>query len=132
MTSPAPLRLFRCGSLVFAPPDRAYPARMALNDTVATEREKPHKIGDTGGLFLLVPPSAGKLWRLKHRALGKERRSRSTHTLALTSQKRASGGTMPSGPRRAPGTPSRAPDAGPGALTCLVTGDCTVPELAVA
>jgi integrase len=31
-------------------------------------------MGDTGGLFLLVQPSGGKLWRLKYRVDGKEKK----------------------------------------------------------
>ena len=29
--------------------------------------EKPQKLFDGGGLFLLVTPTGGKLWRLKYR-----------------------------------------------------------------
>lgn len=50
---------------------------MALTDTAlrnAKAREKPYKMGDTGGLFLLVQPSGGKLWRLKYRIHGKEKK----------------------------------------------------------
>jgi len=39
---------------------------MALTDTAirnAKAKDKPYKLGDTGGLFLLVQPSGGKLWR---------------------------------------------------------------------
>lgn len=35
--------------------------------------EKPHKLADGGGLFLLVTPSGGKWWRLKYRFDGKEK-----------------------------------------------------------
>lgn len=34
--------------------------------------EKPYKLSDGGGLFLLVQPSGGKLWRWKYRIDGKE------------------------------------------------------------
>mgnify|MGYP002723422271 CR=1 FL=1 len=50
---------------------------MALTDTAirnAKPREKPYKMGDAGGLFLLVQPSGGKLWRLKYRVDGKEKK----------------------------------------------------------
>ncbi|MGE4305277.1 MAG: tyrosine-type recombinase/integrase [Novosphingobium sp.] len=50
---------------------------MALTDTAirnAKPREKPYKLGDSGGLFLLVQPSGGKLWRLKYRIHGKEKK----------------------------------------------------------
>jgi len=50
---------------------------MALSDTAirnAKPREKPFKMGDSDGLFLLVQPSGGKLWRLKHRIEGLEKK----------------------------------------------------------
>ena len=37
--------------------------------------EKPQKLFDGGGLFLLVTPSGGKLWRLKYRFDEKEKGS---------------------------------------------------------
>lgn len=50
---------------------------MALTDTAiknAKPGEKPKKMFDERGLFLLVQPSGGKLWRLKYRYLGKEKK----------------------------------------------------------
>ena len=50
---------------------------MALTDVAiknAKPRAKPYKIGDAGGLFLLVQPSGGKLWRLKYRLDGREKK----------------------------------------------------------
>ncbi|MAM37983.1 MAG: integrase [Erythrobacter sp.] len=50
---------------------------MALTDTAirnAKPKDKPYKMGDTLGLFLLVQPSGGKLWRLKYRIDGKEKK----------------------------------------------------------
>lgn len=50
---------------------------MALTDTTvrtAKPREKDYKLGDSGGLYLLVTPAGGKLWRLKFRTDGKERK----------------------------------------------------------
>lgn len=35
--------------------------------------EKPYKLSDSGGLFLLVTPNGGKWWRLKYRHAGKEK-----------------------------------------------------------
>lgn len=35
---------------------------------------RPYKMGDAGGLFLEVTPAGGKLWRLKYRFHGKEKR----------------------------------------------------------
>ena len=48
---------------------------MALTDVVvrsAKPAAKQYKLYDAGGLFLLVKPSGGKLWRLKYRYQGKE------------------------------------------------------------
>jgi integrase len=39
----------------------------------AKAREKPYKLSDGGGLYLLVQPNGSKLWRLKYRFLRKER-----------------------------------------------------------
>lgn len=55
---------------------------MALTDTAvrnAKPKDKPAKMGDTGGLYLLVQPAGGKLWRLDYRYGGKRK------TLALGS-----------------------------------------------
>jgi integrase len=49
---------------------------MALTDTTirnAKPGDKPLKLFDGGGLFLLVAPTGGKLWRLKYRFGGKEK-----------------------------------------------------------
>jgi len=40
----------------------------------AKPRTKPYKLYDEQGLFLLIQPSGGKLWRLKYRFLGKEKK----------------------------------------------------------
>lgn len=50
---------------------------MALTDTAirnAKPKDKPFKLGDAGGLFLLVQPSGGKLWRMKYRLDGREKK----------------------------------------------------------
>lgn len=50
---------------------------MPLTDVAirnAKPRAKPYKIGDSLGLFLLVQPTGGKLWRLKYRIDGKEKK----------------------------------------------------------
>jgi len=39
-----------------------------------TVTAKAYKLGDAGGLYLEVPPSGRKRWRLKYRFAGKERR----------------------------------------------------------
>ena len=48
---------------------------MALSE-VAVRTAKPraaqYKLHDDGGLFVIVRPSGGKLWRLKYRHLGRE------------------------------------------------------------
>ena len=50
---------------------------MALTDTAVRTvkpREKEFKMADSGGLYLLITPAGGKLWRLKFRIDGKERK----------------------------------------------------------
>lgn len=50
---------------------------MPLNDLAiraAKPGPKPIKLSDERGLFLLVQPSGGKLWRLKYRIAGKEKK----------------------------------------------------------
>jgi integrase len=39
----------------------------------AQVREKPFKLSDGGGLYLLVQPNGSKLWRMKYHFVGKER-----------------------------------------------------------
>lgn len=39
----------------------------------AKPAEKPYKLSDGGGLFLLIKPNGTKLWRMKYRFLGVER-----------------------------------------------------------
>ena len=49
---------------------------MALNDTKIRSTkpsEKPMKLFDEGGLYLLITPSGGELWRFKYRFDGKEK-----------------------------------------------------------
>lgn len=38
------------------------------------QTDKPYKLSDTGSLYLEVMPTGGKLWRLKYRFAGKEKR----------------------------------------------------------
>lgn len=50
---------------------------MPLSDTTirtAKPTQKPHRLFDSGGLYLEVSPAGGKLWRLKYRYGGKEKR----------------------------------------------------------
>lgn len=49
---------------------------MPLTDTAirrAKAKNKPYKMFDAGGLFLLVTPSGGKWWRFKYHFAGKEK-----------------------------------------------------------
>jgi len=39
----------------------------------AAARERPYKLFDGGGLYLLVTPNGSKLWRMKYRFEGKEK-----------------------------------------------------------
>jgi len=50
---------------------------MALTNTAcknAQPREKPYKLGDSAGMYLEVTPHGSKLWRLKYRFAGREKR----------------------------------------------------------
>lgn len=50
---------------------------MALNDTLiraAKPREKDWKLADEKGLYLLVTPAGGKLWKVKFRINGREKK----------------------------------------------------------
>lgn len=50
---------------------------MALTDTAiraARPRDREYKLADGRGLYLLVTPAGGKLWRLKYRSHGVERK----------------------------------------------------------
>ena len=50
---------------------------MALTDIAirnAKARPRPYKLADALGLFVLVQPSGGKLWRLKYRVDGREKK----------------------------------------------------------
>lgn len=50
---------------------------MALSDVVirnAKPRERDYKLADSGGLYLLVTPAGGKLWRVKFRFDGREKK----------------------------------------------------------
>ncbi|MBU6395452.1 MAG: integrase arm-type DNA-binding domain-containing protein [Sphingomonadales bacterium] len=50
---------------------------MPLSDAAvrnAKPREKPYKLSDFAGLYLQVQPNGSKLWRMKYRLLGKEKK----------------------------------------------------------
>lgn len=49
---------------------------MSLTDIkirAAKPKNKPYKLADSGGLFLLIAPVGSKYWRLKYRFHGKEK-----------------------------------------------------------
>ena len=49
---------------------------MPITDVAARNAkptDKAYKLSDAGGLFMLVTPSGGKLWRMKYRFGGKEK-----------------------------------------------------------
>lgn len=49
---------------------------MPLTDTAcrnAKPKDRPYKLGDSGGLHLLVKPTGGRYWRMKYYFLGKEK-----------------------------------------------------------
>lgn len=49
---------------------------MALTDVkirAAKPAEKAYRLADGGGLYLLIPPSGGKLWRWNYRFGGKQK-----------------------------------------------------------
>ena len=49
---------------------------MALTDAkakTAKPKEKPYKLADGGGMYLLMNASGSKYWRMKYRFAGKER-----------------------------------------------------------
>jgi len=49
------------------------PARNETAFRNAKPREKPFKLSDGGGLYLLVQPNAAKLWRLAYRFDGRQK-----------------------------------------------------------
>ena len=50
---------------------------MALTDTAIRKlrpTDKPFKLGDSSGLYLLIKPNGSKLWYMKYRIDGKEKK----------------------------------------------------------
>lgn len=39
----------------------------------AKPKDKPYKLADGGGLYLLIKPNGARYWRLKYRVAGKEK-----------------------------------------------------------
>ena len=70
-----PSRITRLYCCIFCPERyRKYP--MPLIDVRIRSlkpADKPHKYSDGGGLFLFIPPSGSKLWRMAYRFEGKSR-----------------------------------------------------------
>lgn len=57
-------------------PFSGYPQIMALTNieiTKAKSQDKPYKLSDSGGLYLLINTTGSKSWRLKYRFLSKEK-----------------------------------------------------------
>lgn len=85
----------------------------------AVPSDKPYKLADSGGLYLYVTPSGGRLWRLKYRADGKERKLSigpyPAVTLAMAREKAAEAkrqlaqGIDPSAAKKAAKAPEEAP-----------------------
>jgi outer membrane protein assembly factor BamB len=49
---------------------------MALTETgirSLKSKEKPFKLGDAGGLYMLANPNGSRLWRMKYRWHGREK-----------------------------------------------------------
>lgn len=77
----------------------------------AKPREKPYKLFDERGLFLLVTPSGGRWWRLKFRVAGKEKllslgvypdvTLKSARELRDDARRELAGGVDPSAKRKA-------------------------------
>lgn len=77
----------------------------------AKPREKPYKLSDERGLFLLVTPAGGRWWRLKFRVAGKEKllslgvypyvTLKSARELRDDARRELAGGVDPSAKRKA-------------------------------
>jgi Arm DNA-binding domain len=54
---------------------KVLPPKMLTNAVISASkpREKPFKMSDGGGLYLLVNPSGSRWWRFKFRVHGRER-----------------------------------------------------------
>ena len=73
---------------------------MPLTDMAARKakpKDRPYKVGDSGGLYLLVNPSGSKLWNLKYRFGGKEKSLAIGPYPSYRSPKRGRGATQQSG-----------------------------------
>jgi hypothetical protein len=52
----------------------------------AKGRDKPYKLADTDGLYLLITPVGGRYWRMNYRHLGKPRGNLQTVFICLLRQ----------------------------------------------
>ena len=71
--------IVEAGGLIWGPCEAAAESRppTALTDTAirnAKAKEKPYKVADSQCLYLLVNPRGSKLWRVKYRINGAERK----------------------------------------------------------
>jgi len=59
---------------VTPPPEKELPSKMLTNAVISGSkpREKPFKLADGGGLYLLITPAGSRWWRLRFRVHGKE------------------------------------------------------------
>jgi hypothetical protein len=91
---------------------------MALTDTAirnAKPRDRDYKLADSGGLYLLMTPAGGKLWRLKYRSDGVERKLSLGRYPAVTLATPARTATLPT-PGRKAGTILPLPSVAGGSL----------------
>ena len=83
------------GSYIRRYPQGRYP-QMSLTDTAikaAKPAAKPYKLFDERGLYLLVKPRGGRLWRLKYRVDGREKSFRSAFIPTCRLPRRGNGAT---------------------------------------
>ncbi len=85
----------------------------------AAARNKPYKLSDSGGLYLYVTPSGGRLWRMKYRFGGGEKlysigpypviTLAAAREAALAAKRLLAAGTDPSAAKRAAHEPEKPP-----------------------
>lgn len=66
----------------------------------AKPKDKPYKLADGGGLYLLVNPNGARYWRLKYRVAGKEKLLALGYIQTLPSQMRGLNVMRQKGDRR--------------------------------
>ena len=85
----------------------------------AVARDKPYKLSDSGGLYLYVTPSGGRLWRMKYRFGGGEKvysigpypviTLAAAREAALAAKRMLAAGTDPSAAKKAAREPEKPP-----------------------